>query len=134
VITLSQFFFLHHIPSTNIIFRYKHKGFTILIWCLLLHCLTFLFVVFIVVVFCPISYSTCSLLGLYFPDSFSFPPNPSNFTMVFDYALTNSNMSKFFHHYSCVLCNMATFHVTRHLDLTIMVFECSQPFPNARHG
>ncbi len=74
------------------------------------------------------------LAWIIFPDSLSFLPNPSNFTMVFDYAITNSNMFKFIHYYSCVLCNIATFHVTRRFDFTIMVFECSQPFPNVRHG
>jgi len=104
-------------------FGYKHKKFTILVWCLLLHYLTFLFVVFIVVVFCRISYSTQSLLRLYFLDSSSFLQNLSKFTLVFDYTLVDSNPCEFLHYYFCGLCNMATFHATRRSNLTIMVDE-----------
>ncbi len=42
---------------------------------------------------------------------------------MFDSALVDSNSFKFFHYYSCAFCNMATFHVTGRLDLTIMVDE-----------
>ncbi len=76
-----KFYSLHHIPSTKFVFGYKHISFTILIWRLLLHCLTFLFVVFIDVVFCPISYSTHSMLGLYFFNS------PSSSTKSFKFYL-----------------------------------------------
>jgi hypothetical protein len=103
------------------VFGYKHKSFTILVWYLLLHCLTFLFVVFIVVVLCPISYSTCSLLGLYFPDSSSFIPNLSKFTVVFDSAFVDSNLFEFFHYYSYTLFNIKTFHAIGCSNLTIMV-------------
>ncbi len=47
--------------------------------------------------------------------------NPSDFTLVFDYALVDSNMSEFLHYYSCALCNMATFHAIGHSNLTMMV-------------
>ncbi len=90
---------------------------------MLLHCLTFLFVVFIVVVICPISYSTCSLLGLYFLDSLYIflSPNPSNFTLVFNPIIAYSNMFEFLHYYSYALCNMVTIHAIGHSNLTIMV-------------
>jgi hypothetical protein len=55
-------------------------------------------VVFIVVVLCPISYSTRFLLGLYFLDSSSFPPNLSKFTLVFDFVLVDSNPFEFVHY------------------------------------
>jgi hypothetical protein len=51
----------------------------------------------------------------------SLPPNPSNFSLVFDFAFVSSNPFGFFHYYFYALCNMATFHVPRRLDLTIMV-------------
>ncbi len=73
--------------------------------------------------FCLISYSTQSLLRLYFPDSSSFLPNPSKFPLVFNYTLVDSNPCEFLHYYYCALCNMATFHATKGLDLTIMVDE-----------
>ncbi len=40
---------------------------------------------------------------------------------MFDFALVDSNPSKFPHYYFYALCNMATFHAPRRLDLTIMV-------------
>jgi hypothetical protein len=79
--------------------------------------------VFIIVVICPISYLTRSLLQLHFPNSSSFPPNPSKFTLVFDFALVDSHPFEFLHYYTCALYNMATFHAIGHLDFTIMVDE-----------
>ncbi len=90
---------------------------------MLQQCLTFSFVVFIVVVLCPISYSTRSLLGLYFPNSSSLSLNLSKFTLVFDFVLANSNPSIFLHYYSCALCNMVTFHAIGRLNLIVMVDE-----------
>jgi hypothetical protein len=48
-------------------------------------------------------------------------PTLSKFALVLDSILNNSNPSKFFHYYSCARCNMVTFHVIKHSDLTIMV-------------
>ncbi len=79
--------------------------------------------VLIAIFHCFISYSTCSLLGIYFANSSSFPPNLSKFIIVFDSALIDSNMLELFHYYSYALCNMATFHAIIHLDFTIMVDE-----------
>jgi hypothetical protein len=72
----TKFYFLHQIPSTNIILSYKHMSFTILVWCLLMYSLIFLFMVFIIVVLCPISYSSHSLLGFYFRSSSSSSSKP----------------------------------------------------------
>jgi hypothetical protein len=78
-------------------------------------------VVFIAIVLCPISYLTHSMLGLSFLNSLSSSYKPFKFYLVFDYALVDSNLSKFFHYYSCALYNMATFHAIGHSNLTIMV-------------
>jgi hypothetical protein len=40
--------------------------------------------------------------------------------MVFDHAFADSNPYEFLHCYSCALCDMATFHVIGHSNLTIM--------------
>jgi hypothetical protein len=117
----SKFYSLHQIPSTNIIFGYKHLSFTIIFLHLLIHSLLFLFVVFIVVVFCPISYSTHSHWEYISSTPFPLPPNPSNFTLMFDFAFDDSNPFEFLHYYSNALCNMVTFHATGCLDLTVMV-------------
>jgi hypothetical protein len=41
--------------------------------------------------------------------------------LVFDFALIDSNPSKFLHKYSFAFCKMVTFHATRRSDLTIIV-------------
>jgi hypothetical protein len=88
---------------------------------LLLHYLIFLFVVFIIVMFCPISYSTHSQRDYISSIPLPLPPNPSNFTFMFDFVLDDSNPFEFLHYYSCALYNMVTFHVIGCSDLTIMV-------------
>jgi len=61
------------------------------------------------------------LAWIIFPQFLILSTKPFKITVVFDYALVDSNMSKFFHYCSYVLCNMATFHVIGHSNLTIMV-------------
>ncbi len=94
-------------------FGYKHKRFTILFWCLLLHRLTFFLLV--------------SLLFLFF--LFHIPLVPYLncisliilFILVFDYAFVDSNPFEFLHKCSFALCKMVTFHATKHSNLTIVV-------------
>jgi len=63
------------------------------------------------------------LAWIYFSNSSSSSSNLSIFTLVFDFAIADSNLSKFLHYYSCALCDMVTFHAIGHSDLTIMVDE-----------
>jgi hypothetical protein len=49
------------------------------------------------------------------------PPNPSKFTLMFDFSFDDSNPFEFFGYYYCVVCNMVTFHAIGRLDFTNMV-------------
>ncbi len=114
-------FSLPYAINKSYLWLQAHEFYNFSLMLVRVHLLTFLIVVFIVVVLCPISYSSHSLLGLYFLSSSSSSSRPLLKILVFDFTLNVANPFEFLHYYFYAPYNMVTFHASRCLELTIMV-------------